>query len=210
MLASGETLSPWRLARKDNNKYLEQRRNSKKQHLRLRLGIFQMIHIPLLNLFLVPIAVLTVFIWIKKDIVLTIFDVPQFLLPIYKYTLIILAVLLPLLFLLALIDSIGNITARKDEADLKEAFDSKELRNGYPILLKKKRIKGSNVTMREFYSSIPMKTWIEKQEDIADSMDVHFVEKLKYGGKSNGRRIIMYTAPGRETTARGKLYDENF
>lgn len=102
------------------------------------------------------------------------------------------------------------MTARKDEADLYEAFGSQERRNGCPVLMDKKRIKGSRVTMREFYSNIPLKAWIERQEEIADSMNIHFVENLKYGGKSNGKRIVMYTAQGRETTARGKLYDEEF
>lgn len=193
-----------------NIDYIEQRRNRKKLRLILRLGILQMIHKPLLNFLLLPIIAGTVFIWIKKDIVCTLFDVPQILFPIYKYSILILAVLLPLLFLLAVIETIGNISARKDEADLHEAFDSQELRNGCPVLMDKKRIKGSNVTMREFYSNIPMKTWIERQEEIADSMNVHFVEKLRYGGKSDGKRIVMYTAKGRETTVRGKLYDEEF
>ena len=194
----------------NDNQYLEQRRSSKKQRLRIRLGILQMIHKPLLNILLIPIITLTVIIWMKKDIVFTLFEVPQILFPIYKYTIIILAVFLPLLFLFALIEAVGNVTARKDEADLQEAFDRQELRNGCPILMDKKRIKGSNVTMREFYSNIPMKTWIERQEEIADSMNVHFVEKLKYGGKSNGKRIVMHTAQGREITARGKLYDDEF
>jgi hypothetical protein len=190
--------------------YIEQRRNSKKQLLRLRLGILQMIHRPLLNIFLVPIITGTVFIWRKKDMTLTLFDVPQILYPIYRYTIIALAVLLPILFMLTLIEAIGNMTARKDEANLQEAFEPQELRNGSPVLMDKKRIKGSNVTMREFYSNIPMITWIERQEEIVDSMNIHFVEKLKYGGKSNGKRIVMYTAQGRGVTSRGKLYDDEF
>lgn len=190
--------------------YLQQRRNRKKQYLRIRLGILQMIHKPLLNTLLIPFIVFMVFIWIKRNIVFTLFDVPQILFPFYKYTMHILAVLLPFFFLITLIEIIGNVTARKDEADLQEAFDSQELRNGYPVLMDKKRVKGSNVSMREFYSNIPMKTWIERQKEIADAMNVHFVEKLKYGGKSNSKRIVMYTAQGRETISRGNLYDEEF
>lgn len=190
--------------------YLEQRRNRIKLRLRLRLGVLQMIHKPLLNILLLPIIIGTIFIWVRKDIAFMIFNVPQILFPIYKYSILILAVLLPLISLLTVIEAIGNITARKDEADLYEAFESQELRNGCPVLMDKKRIKGSNVTMREFYSSIPMKTWIERQEEIADSMDIHFVEKLKYGGKSNGKRIVMHTARGRQRASRGMLYDEEY
>lgn len=192
----------------NNNQYLVHRRNRIKQRLRIRLGVLQMIHKPLLNLLLLPIVVGTVFIWIKKDIVIKFFNISQLLFLIYKYIIIILAILLPLLFIFALIEAIGNATAKQDEADLQEAFERQELRNGHPILMDKKRVNGSNVTMREFYSNIPMKTWVEKQENIADAMNVHFVESLRYGGKSNGKRIVIHTAPGREMTTRGNLYDD--
>ncbi|MDF2521750.1 MAG: hypothetical protein K0R84_2378 [Clostridia bacterium] len=194
----------------DSIQYIEQRRNRTKQRLIIRLGVLQMIHKPLLNILLMPIAVLTVLIWKEKDRLFMIIEVPQVLFPIYKYSIGIIAAIIPMLIILALIDFVGNATARKDECDLQEAFDSQDLRNGCPILMNKKRIKGSDVTIREFYSSIPLKTWVERQEDIPDSMNVPFVEKLKYGGKSNGKRIVMYTATEREATARGKLYDDEF
>jgi len=193
----------------EENKYIKQRRARKKQYLRLRLGISHMIHKPLLNILLVPIIVFTVFIWVKKDMVLEMFEVPQILSPIYKYTINILTLLLPFILLVTLIEAIGNIIARIDESDLQEAFNNQELRNGCPILMNKKRIKGSNVIMREFYSNIPMKTWIEKQEDIADAMNCHFVEKLRYGGKADGKRIVMVTVKGRKRAQRGKLYDDD-
>ena len=192
----------------NNIDYIQQRRNSKKQHLRIRLGILQMIHKPLVNLLFLPIIAGIVFLWIKKDLVFSIFDVPQILFPIYKYTILIMAILIPIICIFAVIEAIGNVTARKDEADLQDAFDRQELRNGCPVLMDKKRIKGSNVTMREFYSSIPMRIWIERQEDISDAMNIHFVEKLHYGGKSDGKRIVMYTAKGRKMASRGDLYDD--
>lgn len=197
-------------SRKDkfmNEDYIQQRKNRKHQYLRLRLGILQMIHKPLLNLFYLPIIAGTVFLWIKKDIAFSLFDVPQILLPLYRYTIMIIAVLIPIICIFTFIDAIGELTARKDEAKLYVAFNAQELRNGCPILMNKKRIKG-NVTMREFYSDIPMKIWIERQEDIADAMNIHFVEKLRYGGKSDGKRIMMITAQGRKTAPRSNLYDD--
>lgn len=191
-----------------NINYIQKRRNRKMQWLRIRLGILQMIHKPLLNILLIPLIIMTAFIWRKKDIAFTLFNVPQLLFPMYNSAVNIVSILLPLLFLLALIEAIGNITARKDEADLQEAFKLQELRNGCPILMNKKFDRGSNVTMREFYSNIPMSIWIERQEDIADAMNVHFVEDLQYGGKANGKRIVMYTAQGRKRLFRGGLYDE--
>lgn len=192
----------------NNVDYIQWRQNSRKQWLRIRLGVLQMIYKPLFNLSLLPIIAGTIFLWVKKDIVFTLFDVPQILFPIYKYSVLLIMVLLPVIFILAMIETIGNVTSRKDEADLQNAFNKQELRNGCPILMNKKRIKGSDVLMREFYSNIPMRTWLERQEDIADSMNVHFVEPLRYGGKSNGRRIVMYTAPGRENASREDLYDD--
>ncbi|MDF2988297.1 MAG: hypothetical protein K0R50_3807 [Eubacterium sp.] len=167
-----------------------------------------MIYKPLLNILLVPIVILAIAIWKRKDVIFTLFAVPNIFFPIFKYSITIIVVMIPFLLLLGLIETIGNITAQKDEGDLEEAFDNQDLRNRCPILMNIKRIKGSDVTMREFYSSIPLKTWTEKMDNIADSMSVHFVEKIKYGGRSNGKRIVLYTTPGRESTLRGKLYDD--
>lgn len=193
-----------------NGNYIQQRRKRKEQFLHICLGILQMLYKPLLNLLFLPIIIGTVFLWLKRDLAFSFFHVPQALFPIYKYTVLPIAVLLFFISLIAVIEAIGILTARKDEADVAEAFEFRELRNGCPILMNKKRIKGSNVTMREFYSNIPMETWVKRQEAIADSMNVHFVESLRYGGKANGRRIIMYTAPGRKPVSRGNLYDDEF
>lgn len=191
-----------------NEVYIQKRRNRQKIFLRLRFGISQMIYKPLLSVLLFPIVASTIFLWMKKDVIYTLFDVPYFLLPMYHYTILSLLILLPVICIFTVIMGIANLLAQKDEADLQNAFNKQELRNGCPILMNKRRIKGSNVIMREFYSNIPMRTWLERQEDIADAMNVHFVEELCYGGKSNGKRIVMYTAQGRKTTSRGTLYDE--
>lgn len=187
---------------------IQKRRNRVKQWLRIRLGIFQIRYKPLLVIPLVFNMIFAVAVWKVKERGIAMIEVPARLFSIYKLFIDFFAVILPLLIFLSLLDIIGNLTARKDEQNLAEAFDNHDLRNGRPMLMSKERLKGSNVTKREFYSAgIPMKVWIEKQEDIADSMNVHFVEPLRYGGKSNGRRIVMYTAPGRENALRGDLYD---
>ena len=72
----------------------------------------------------------------------------------------------------------------------------------------KRKVKGSNVTMREFYSAIPLEIWNTRKNAIADMMNLHFVEEIQYGGKADGRRIVIFTAPGRIPTKRGTLYDE--
>lgn len=188
--------------------YNQRRQNRIRRHLRIRLGIVQIIYKPLLNILFLPIFVSTVFIWMKRDEVLYLFDVPQVLFPIYRYTILITCVLLPVIFTLALVEAIGSVTARRDEDNLQNAFSKQELRNGSPILMSKKRIKDSNVIRREFYSNIPMRIWLERQEDIADSMNVYFVEKISYGRNANGKRIVMLTMQGRKAPSREILYDD--
>lgn len=190
-----------------DKKYINERRNRKKNFLRLRLGISQLFSKPWLNILLIPIVALAVLSWLQRGKIINLFNVPQLMLPIFKYSINILVILLPVMLLLFLLNTIGEMTAKNDEADLVEAFDTQDLRNGCPILMRKQKIKGSNVIMREFYSSIPLKRWVEKQDSIEDAMNVHLVEKLKYG-KSDGRRIVMLAVKGRCATKRGGLYDE--
>ncbi|SEU22506.1 hypothetical protein SAMN05443270_3492 [Lacrimispora sphenoides] len=133
-----------------NIDYIQQRRNRKKQQLRLRLGVLQMIHKPLLSLCLIPIVALAVFIWVKRDVIISLMAVPEILFPVWKYSISFIALLFPFLLIWGLIELIGNLTAQRDEGDIEEAFQPQDLRNGYPILMNKKRIKGNKVIMREF------------------------------------------------------------
>ena len=193
--------------------YRKRRRNRIQRWYRVRLGAIQMINKPVLNIVLLPVIIFSIIIWGKQDLLLVLFKVSDFWMPIYRYMSIILVILFPIISILAIFDTIGNITARKDEADLQEAFEKNELRNGCPILINKKRIKGSDVIMREFYTEIPEKIWDKRKNEIADSMNIHYVKKDKpfsHGKKANGRRIVMYSGVGREDPERGEIYDEQF
>lgn len=192
-----------------NNQYIQQKWNRKRNFCHWKLGVMQMIQIPLLNILLLPIIILTVIIWVKMDYAFTVFAVPKIILSIYTVTIKAFGVLMPILLLWVMIDIIGSIIARKDEAHMQMAFKETELRNGSPILMYKRKDKKTGVTVREWYSPIPMKAWEDNKEEIADAMNIHFVENFHYG-KSNGSRILMYSAEGREATERGILYDEEF
>ena len=144
------------------------------------------------------------------DFVVKLFNVSQVLLPVYTFMLKVFGAVIPLLLLLGIVDAVGSIIAKKDEANLQIAFDKHQLRNGSPILMYKKENKKNGVTIREFYSFIPMKVWVEHMEEIEDAMNIHLVEELQYGGKSNGNRIVMYSASGRKPSKRGDLYDDTF
>lgn len=193
-----------------NNQYIQQKWNRKRNFCHWKLGIMEMIQFPLLNILLLPIIALTVIIWLKMDYAFTVFDVPKIIFPFYAVIIKAFGVLIPITLVWGLIDVIGSVIARKDEALMQMAFNGKELRNGSPILMYKCKDKKTGVTKREWYSPIPMKLWVEHQEEIADAMNIHFVQNFRYGGKSNGSNIVMYSAESREVMARGVLFDDEF
>ncbi len=193
----------------ENNQYIQNRHNRKRNIGHWSLAKEQIKQYPLLLIITLPIVALTVIIWTKMDLAFIVFDVPKILLPAYTVTIKTLGVIVPLILVWGLVDVIGTLTARKDEALIQMAFKEKELRNGSPILIYKRKDKRTGVTVREWYSPIPMNLWVERQEEIADAMNIHFVQNFRYGGKSNGNRIVMYSAEGREPSSRGVLYDED-
>lgn len=194
----------------EHNKYIIQRRNRLIQYLRLRLGVQQLINKPLLNILLIPVVTLFVVLWKAKGKAMILFDVPEILFSAFHFSVSFMAIMIPLLLLLLILETIGKLTARKDEVALLIAFDPKELRNGCPILMNKKKLKGTSVVKREYYSDIPLHIWKGKREAIADAMSISFVEEIQHAGKANGKRIIIYTSAGRKAESREKLYDEEF
>ena len=196
--------------KESNNQYIQNRHNRKCNSGHWGLAVEQMKQYPSLMILVLPIIALTVIIWANMEYTFTVIDVPKLLLPVYTVTIKVLGVIVPLMLLWGLIDIIGTCAARKDEALIQMAFNKKELRNGSPILIYKRKDKKTGVTVREWYSPIPMNLWVERQEEIADAMNIHFVQNFRYGGKSNGNRIVMYSAEGREAISRGVLYDDDF
>ncbi len=194
-----------------DNQYLIQRRNRLLQYFRIRLGIQQMFNNKrLLNILLIPIIVLFFVLWKEKEKVMYLFDVPEILFSTFRFSVSFMAIMIPFLLLLLILETIGKLTARKDEVALLIAFEPKELRNGCPILMSKKKLKGTSVMKSEYYSDIPLHKWEEKKNAIADAMNIRFVEEIQYGGRANGKRIVIYTTSGRKAESREKLYDEEF
>ena len=192
-----------------SNKYINNREKYRKRYYRVRLGVLQMIHYPLLNLLLfIPVFGLVAFIYFKMQILNA--EISAFFYPIIKFILDVLTYAVPITLLLAVISIVSVATAIRDEANVQMAFTKDELRNGSPILINKKRIKGTDVIQREFYSNIPLRIWKKRTEDLSDSLNVHFVEEIRYGGKSNGKRIVICTAPSRDLPNRTILYDDEF
>ena len=190
--------------------YNKQRYTAKKNFYRIKLGINQFSNYPFLNLIWVLIIVGTVLLINGKEKFVDMLNTPPLLTPIIDVCIKYLIVLIPVIISMSIIKCIGELTARNDEANLMLAFDEKDLKNGCPILIHKKVIRKKGVVIREFYSTIPMQKWVDKQENIADIMNVHFICDIEYGGKSNGNKILIKTAKGRKAKDRGILYDNIF
>lgn len=196
----------------EDNNYNIRRANQIKQFSRIKLGIQQFIHNPFLNLLWLFVIFITVIIIVVKNKLIEFISIPQLIESIFNIALSIFAFLIPILMIFAILEKVGEHTARRYENKLMVAFSAKDLRNGCPILISKKKIRGTDVTVCEFYSNIPYAVWIDKKEAIADAMNVHFVEEIQYGGKNNnnGKIIAIKTAKGRKAIDRGTLYDDEF
>lgn len=183
----------------------------KRQRLRIRLGFLQLIHKPFLNLLWIPIiTAILLTAWGRKaavDYLAHDNTIPAMLHPVLCWLVTVIAVILPILLVLSMLEWIGERTARRSESSLVVAFDAKHLIHKCPVLMDIYRIKGTDVTVREYYSLIPYKNWIEKQDAIADAMNVHFVEEIQYSG-NNRNRIILKTASGFKNEKQEILYDE--
>lgn len=196
----------------ENNNYNIRRKNQIKQLMRFKLGFNQLIHKPILNLLWLFVGLFIAIIVVLKNKIIELITIPQLIEPVFDIALNIFVFLIPIIMIFAISKYIGELTARKDENKLMVAFSAKDLRNGCPILISKKKVKGTDVTVREFYSNIPYDIWIEKKEAIADALNANFVEEIQYGGKgnNNGKIIVIKSAKGRKPTDRGILYDEEF
>lgn len=194
---------------------IKRRYNRKRRNYRICLGVKEFIRKPALNMLWIPIIALVIGIFLGKDAVIAYLvhdmDNPEILHFILNLLIIFFILLLFPLIIFAIFEKAGELSARWSEACLVAAFSANDLRHGHPILIDKYRIKGTGVTVREFYSPIQYKTWLDKRDAIADAMNIHFVgEEIQYGGKNNanGNRIIIKTAKGRKKAEQGVLYDE--
>lgn len=169
-----------------------------------------MLNYSAINLIWILIFVGMYFLVRGKNILLSSLDMPQLLEPIFRWCLLAFLVIFPILLIVGMIQGIGEITARRDEADVYRAFsDRRDVKNEAPILIYKKKIKGRDVTVREFYTTIPMERWQDRKEAICDILNIHIIGDIEYSNH-NGHKIVIKSAKGRKTSERGVLYDDTF
>lgn len=177
--------------------------NRKKQLFRCRLGIEQIISKPLLSVvFLLPIISAFLLDYIVKRF-LTVFSVAEMLKPIFSFCLNFVTVVLPIVFAVYILQTIGELTAKKYEAKICMCFDKKYLENGNPVLVSKKKDKKA-VTLN-WFSFIPKDLWEDRQNYIADIFNLRIVS-IDYGKKAN--RIIISAVKGKTSNSEGVIYDE--
>ncbi len=194
-----------------NITYIEKKRHTIEYFLRIYTGLQQLIYRPHYIFLIFGLVGLYLVVWRYKDMFYSVITIPEIIMPIYQHFISTMLIIIFILFTLVLIKQIGWWYARKDESALIVAFKPADLRNGYPILISKKRVKGTKVVKREFYTKIPKHRWEELQKEIEDSMNVSFVTPyVEYGGKNKDKsyRIVIYSTPTRNYKVRGTLYDD--
>ncbi len=192
-----------------NNNYNEERYNRKKNYSHWGLALQQIKIKPVLAVMFLPIVVATIVIWIKMDCLLTIFEVPKILLPIYEMTIKAFGIIIPIILVWAVIEIIGSLTARKDEQSILMAFDDKELRNGSPILMYKSKDKSRGYISRVWYSPISLDIWIERQDSIEHHMTETIIKELDYDERAKDNRIVMVSVKGMKRVKEEKPFLDN-
>lgn len=187
------------------------RYNRLKQFYRFYLGLQQLKCYPWLNIiWLIFGGVSVLFVRAVRRLV-EMFDIYPVFAPIFQSCMQFIIIIFPILCGIGVVQLIGHFISSKDEADMKLVFGNKTgTKVEYPILIYKKIIRKKAVTIREFYTSIPMAIWQEKKEAISDRLNIRIIGDLEYGGKHNnkGNHIIIKSAKGRKGIKRGVLYDD--
>lgn len=194
----------------DNNTYNLQRYNRKKLWYRVGLGAQQLVNYPILNvIWILYVAGVWLLMFLKQKIILGIETITIFE-PIFKGCMNFVVIYFSIICIIVILWEIGQITARRDEANMEIVFGNERIvKKQNPILISKKIMKRKGVVIREFYTVIPMARWQDKKDDICDIFNIHLVEDIKYG-KSNGNRIVIKSAKDRLQKDRGLIYDDTF
>lgn len=195
------------------NGYKQERYNRILRFSRMFLGCQQLVNRPILNFIWIPFGI-AIFLLINAEAKYIEFHQGALISKnIMENVFRAINIIVPIIFVIGIIEFIGECTARKDECDMTLVFGNRrDIINQPPILIMKKYDKRRKITSREFYTSISMENWRERQEAICDRLNVHMLGDISYGGrnKDKGNRIKFKTKKGRRVVEREKLYDDTF
>lgn len=154
-----------------------------------------------------------IFLWNVRDMLVPFHSDIPLLITVWGY---IIAVLIPLLFLLFLVGLLLLLGTPFRAKVVESSLLQIGLANRYghaPALISCKRIKNTQVSVMAFYSlGVGAEKWETHRAEIQDALNVHFVEPIKYGGRNGRNRniIVIAAAPGAEAHRKDVLYDDEF
>lgn len=188
--------------------FIDKKYRLAKVFLRYRLAIEQFIQYPWLNL--IWLAILIAIIYLNKgiDIYIASVHIPKILESIFCLCMEIFRYIFPTILILLVLQAVGDMASRKDEAIIEIIFTESSRHTRTPsILYSKKKIKGCDIIERKFYTYIAMAKWKDKKEEIQDLINCNIVGDIYYVN-SNGNKIGFQSLNGREGKKRGVIYDE--
>ncbi len=191
----------------------QRRRNRSILRLRLWSGIKEVIAKPWKGILILLLCVAFFFLWNARDTLVPLHSDIPLLITVWSY---IIAVLIPLLFLLLLVGLLLLLgipfRAKAVESSLLQIGLAN--RYGYaPALISCRRIKNTQISVMAFYSlGVGTETWETHRTEIQDALNVHFVKPIKYGGRNGRNRniIVITAAPGAEVRREDVLHDDEF
>lgn len=192
-----------------NKQYNQNRYNRKRNISHWGLALQQIRQYPLMLVLFLPIAILAVAIWIKMDYMLSVFNAPKILFSLFEIAIKAIGIIIPIILVWAIVEVIGSLTSRKDEASILMAFDEKELRNGSPILMYKSKDKIRGYIRRVWHSPIPLKIWIEHQDRIEHQMKESIIKELDYDDRAKDNGIVMISVKGMKRVKEEKTVLDN-
>lgn len=189
----------------DNKQFNEERYNRQKQKYRFFLGIQQLVNHRFLNVIWILFAVGVSFMAkIEKKYIANIEVYPMFQ-STFSVCMKVIMIIFPVICAVGLVQFIGYCFAVKDEGRIYKIFcDNKNNRYEAPILTKKKVT--NEVTIREFYTTIPMKEWQDRENDICDVFNCRIQGSIEYGGKNNRTGYLRTLKSVNERKGKGKVF----
>ena len=110
----------------DSNQYNRMRYNRKKQWFRFCLGLMQFREMPILNLMWFIVIIVARYAYKGKNILVLLFDMPLISMKILDTCLSIGIVIFVISIVVVMMQEIGELVAREDEAKISLAFENKD------------------------------------------------------------------------------------
>lgn len=185
------------------NFYMEHSKN--KVILCLILGFMEFMNAPLKALYLTIPIVVYIYALLNKDRLMLPL-IPAEIQPMYELCVYILLIAIFVLLVIAVIVAVGRRIHDEETKLFTEAFHNSQTHNQTIHLIYKR--KRNSITIRKIYTHIEKGKWNERNADILQLFNAHFVDGCRFQyAKGNSRIIIMKTAEGIEKPVKKEWHD---